>query len=1128
MSAEFKKSETPKAETKHATLLTAEQELAALLASPDCLHPELPLTNEDEKLYLNQLTAALEKNELDKTAYEELLGKLNKLSLAVIHRFANACYQHWQSQYPIGGSIQSEQLKMVDQTFEPSSGFRQMLLDLKELKKLDPHTKLIANLQLAALYYRRGRVMNTLVLDTDGQAVGHFQHAMGAIAHYSFTQQQPPLPQNLITAAKQLRSLIDDAILTICKQTLKDQAPSRIPESDFTPREQMLEGWRHLLTTALSPGVVAAHTTYTDDVVVAHSIYTSNTKFAHDLLGSICREIEQQIGPPPCSYTLAGAGSFSRDEVSPASDLDCAVLVKDSSIGIIDKDSSDNITFHPWFECFLRLMQWKLASLPTDILALERDNILKITRGYWFDTPEGLIEQHLTSQQPNNRGTIQQAENFGAQWLRWIYSSGNRPQQEDQLFEDYQSALKRVFHPRTNPLPHTPIDDNSLPNYRQLASWSLKQHMGESLASSNEPTVLDVKKLCYRVVNAILCYGRFNGVPSGITSTREMLAYLKERQCLPPTFITQLQTALDKLYTWRLYQHWAWLHSTSSLKKNEVVLWPEDPAQQATLQALPSEQRGFYLDETETQQHLPSIIILAEIIERSVEGLAAFAMQLPASTLPSSSTTTTSEEKEAKREVDEVEANAILARQTSPPATPIFNPLAAAVNWTLQQLAKPKEEKTSTEEPTKAQSKHLIWLAQAIQFGLPPGQEQQQVLEQLFAPTSNTTLTLEQQRYLLTVLVGAQYHHLDLRPFKTILTDKLLLSILRNADNQILELNLSGCTQLTSGILKEIERYCPYLKRLQINDQTNWKNIYIGNFAELTTLKCNRATALTDIRFGQLPKLEKLSLADAINLEVLGNKGYWTSLATESTYAWSLPQLQQLNTQNCVLLRAVYIIINNPQALIWQRQGCIALYVKVPSIFSDWSEWLVDTLKTNAPSDSLDLHNKTLANLSIHSKISFTTTQALDDHVSPLLSTSSSSSSITTASPQTQHAVPLQATAEASDSEDDESKQSPAPISSMRGSPLTANGSSRSISTPPTTSTSSSSYGNSHTGLHFFPAPQHPQPTAPKETTQATAESKSAQKNPQEQQQSSAKQASEEFSEDGVVDITPINTSNRK
>jgi hypothetical protein len=1383
---------------------------------------------------------------------------------------------------------------------------------------------------------------------------------------------QPNLQQNASSAGP--RKTAYSAVLATCEQILKDLdqrltsssisaeaktiAPPNAPASAFGTRTQDLEDWCKRLNTALPLGVAA------------HTIYADNIEFARKLLAGICHEIEQQIGPPPCAYTLLGAGSFSRGEISPASDLDCALLVADASVKTVVEDENGNIkiTFHPWFQRFLPILQLKLASLPAGILALENETISWITKGYWFDTAEGFIKQHLTSQQPSNPKSVQQPENFSAQWFRWMYSSGNKPQQEDTLFRDYQKDLQAFFH--------TKIGTSTLPAYQQLAPWSLVQHIGQavapkprtlSLIPSSTPTdsatkeaketkeskhevgesstkttftVLNVKNLAYRLINAILCYGRFNDVPLGITTTREVLTYLKNRQVLPASFITRLGTALAQLYTWRLRQHWTWLHNEGELDENEVVLWPEDTSQQTALQTLSTERRGFYLNETETQQCLTIITTVAEVIGRGVEGFANFAAGMTAlaalsvaqstplasSPLSSSSTTTTSavkeetELKEAKREVSEEEAKAL--RQ--PSATPIFNPLAAAIEWTLHQLSsKPKDNKTSIEAHNKAQSEHVIWLSQImgscanelpledarssdpvrvkqdplfrkhwqlywklpphwrslyidhlrqhvdsattesiikplcrapnsvgwrlttqekqnqwqrslrslltqdpvstlpdvakddiatgkavwvqwienhqvlwaplkpehanvllvsdakstrwqpkpnasgnhhvyrlktgegffwvkrypeqpgmgrlvgdldnrfgvdcvpqqqemvlhhapvnvkdgtaagmkitqsaivvsehaadqsqslqtilekqpqllakldfisfikmllrvlltnpeddkandyfvvripgtdlyvliridneraflpvsyfskgwilrqeelqvksivycldqmmttwdsdprvaelledlrqlqpaaliadllkemntlhndwqqlfprdivhqhaclqepwmslptpmlpqgientllkrltslqtalrllkpseitglklleivqpelakfynlslfqgelapdatptnrhadarfeqvagpyykrpsnqaggrttrttgptmlsrqssvilpelpktdeereklkifaqdiwekkansaaqalaaveqwrggevtrvkenllangaspadtarirkearIQFGLLPGREQQRVIEQVFASKPGTALTLQEQEYLLKVLVGAQCHNLDFRPFKTILTNELLLPILRNADKQIIKLDLSGCTQLNSkaldsDIFKDIERYCPYLKRLRINDQTNRKNIYIGNFAELTILECNQATALTDFRFGRLPKLKKLSLANAAKLEILGNQGLGI---TASTQAWPLPQLQQLDTRNCSLLKFVHIKVDKPQALNWQSQGCVTL--KVPSIYFSWvqgSAELLDRLAATLKDD---------------------------------------------------------------------------------------------------------------------------------------------------------------------------------
>jgi hypothetical protein len=216
-----------------------------------------------------------------------------------------------------------------------------------------------------------------------------------------------------------------------------------------------------------------------------------------------------------------------------------------------------------------------------------------------------------------------------------------------------------------------------------------------------------------------------------------LLGHLRATSLIAPAFLARLSAALADIQRWRLRLHWARLHDTTSteLHHDEVFLWPTDTAQQQTLRSLP---RALYLDAAESQRWQEIETMVAEIIRRSMTGFSTFAAQLPASialpsshntaspsSLLSSFTTMTSEAKEAKREVSE-EAEAIVATQPHAAAetkdsTPssvaqTFNPLAAAVEWTLQQLASKPDSKTSAEtaENNKAQTEHITWLAHVM------------------------------------------------------------------------------------------------------------------------------------------------------------------------------------------------------------------------------------------------------------------------------------------------------------------------------------------------------------------------------------------------------------------------------
>ena len=204
-----------------------------------------------------------------------------------------------------------------------------------------------------------------------------------------------------------------------------------------------------------------------------------------------------------------------------------------------------------------------------------------------------------------------------------------------------------------------------------------------------------------------------------------------------------------------------------------------------------------------------------------------------------------------------------------------------------------------------------------IQFESLSSREQQLVFDQVIPkPNSGKTLTLAQQRYLLELLAETQCRELNLTGFAQILIRKLLLPILRQAGEQITTLNLSTCTRLKPAILADIKEYCPNLRRLYLNDQSEWTNLSLGYFEELTELSCERATQLTSLNLLRLPKLKKLSLAGAEVLRILGGR------SSINTTAYLLPHLCHINITGCMLLQKIHIEVRTPNQLKWQVDGC--------------------------------------------------------------------------------------------------------------------------------------------------------------------------------------------------------------
>src|SRR5262245_59197400 len=89
-------------ERKHVIEEVASPDIAALLTSPACLHPDLPLRDPTEREEWAELSAALAKGEWENRVYALWRVKLeaNSLSLAAQYRFANMCYRLWRDQLP--------------------------------------------------------------------------------------------------------------------------------------------------------------------------------------------------------------------------------------------------------------------------------------------------------------------------------------------------------------------------------------------------------------------------------------------------------------------------------------------------------------------------------------------------------------------------------------------------------------------------------------------------------------------------------------------------------------------------------------------------------------------------------------------------------------------------------------------------------------------------------------------------------------------------------------------------------------------------------------------------------------------------------------------------------------------
>lgn len=413
-------------------------------------------------------------------------------------------------------------------------------------------------------------------------------------------------------------------------------------------------------------------------------IYQSNMIYVQRLLADSCFWVEQQLGLAPCAFTVMGFGSYSRGEISPASDLDLAILIADSAVRRVD---GDKIIYHPWFVGFLQLLQWCWVELPfrtlkvdgelkkSSVLEMDAPTLGCMKTGGWIDTPEGFIKEHLEKQDPENQHSKQDVFNFSIQWPRWIYASGKASRAKDQLFKEYQQRLHMFFYPDNACMPY---------RHQRIAAWSLDQRLDKTpimflprsltlpMAVFSE-IVVELKALLSPLTHAILCYGRFYACPVRMTATWEILTYLSQESGLPMEYIQELGQALEHLHGWRLRQHWTWLRQSktySLLAENEVILWPKDPVAQEALKQLPEEFRGYYLNAQETSI-CHDIRTLLEVVRCSVAQMNQLAIQ------PSKAVILL----KPKRVKDAKLSPAIRG------IVPLFNPKAATVKLTLPHLS---------------------------------------------------------------------------------------------------------------------------------------------------------------------------------------------------------------------------------------------------------------------------------------------------------------------------------------------------------------------------------------------------------------------------------------------------------
>lgn len=113
-----------------------------------------------------------------------------------------------------------------------------------------------------------------------------------------------------------------------------------------------------------------------------------------EFLAELYKESEQEIGKPPCEYTVIGLGSMALQQMTPYSDLEFAILTKNDNY----RDSSDP-KVKEYFKSLTHLVNFKIinlgeTSIPFSKYNLDLDHLIRVAVNFDLGgkTPLGRIE----------------------------------------------------------------------------------------------------------------------------------------------------------------------------------------------------------------------------------------------------------------------------------------------------------------------------------------------------------------------------------------------------------------------------------------------------------------------------------------------------------------------------------------------------------------------------------------------------------------------------------------------------------------------------------------------------------------------------------------------------------------
>ncbi|CAH1263558.1 OGT [Branchiostoma lanceolatum] len=212
-----------------------------------------------------------------------------------------------------------------------------------------------------------------------GADTSHYGDQIRPLVGLGDVYQQRPQAESIVKAAA-----LYNAALPRCRDEFqRSEIRKKISEIDtkfvrevcqnvfINPREEEIERERHISSlaslrneckaalSALSPVQSDNPSDYVQRANDVHNLHVKIAAEIREMVKRMIKECMAVMGPPPCQHAIIGLGSLAREETTPYSDLEFAILVEEGG------DSEPNIDY---FRLLTHYLHLKVVNLGETIL----------------------------------------------------------------------------------------------------------------------------------------------------------------------------------------------------------------------------------------------------------------------------------------------------------------------------------------------------------------------------------------------------------------------------------------------------------------------------------------------------------------------------------------------------------------------------------------------------------------------------------------------------------------------------------------------------------------------------------------------------------------------------------------